>query len=89
MLSPFSVGWDQSVTIGPPSKRWQGQRKLLHQFLGAPSIPLYHDMIDEGAREFVLRVLPTQEGFMDHFLLYVVPANPTYGMPNSLLSVIS
>lgn len=68
--SKLRVGWDQSVTIGPPSKAWQAQRKLLHQFLGAPSIPIYHSMIEEGSRQFVQRVAPTTEGFMNEFLLY-------------------
>ncbi|KAF8302327.1 cytochrome P450 [Clavulina sp. PMI_390] len=65
------VGWDQSVTIGPPSKRWQAQRKLLHQFLGSPAIPLYHNLLQEGAAEFVQRVVPTNEGFMDEFLFTI------------------
>lgn len=87
------VGWDRSVQIGAPSKTWQVQRKLLHQFLGAPSVPIYHVMIEEESRRFVQRVLPTTEGFGDDFLLCVLssscnPATITDGV-QSLIVVLS
>ncbi|KAF8298243.1 cytochrome P450 [Clavulina sp. PMI_390] len=62
------VGWNQTVTMGVPGKRWQSQRKLLHQFLGAPSIPAYHHMMEELVQEFVRTVAPTSQGFNDEFI---------------------
>ncbi|KAF8302322.1 cytochrome P450 [Clavulina sp. PMI_390] len=59
------VGWDQSVVLSEPSTHWQAQRRLLHQYLGATSMPAYHSIIEEEARAFCHRVLATTEGFMD------------------------
>ncbi|KAF8302321.1 hypothetical protein DL93DRAFT_2067198, partial [Clavulina sp. PMI_390] len=66
------VGWYESVVLGGPSRRWQAQRKLLHQFLGAPSIPMYHSIIEEEARAYCHRVIPTKEGYMDESMAKLI-----------------
>ncbi|KAF8302324.1 cytochrome P450 [Clavulina sp. PMI_390] len=63
------VGWYDSVIFGGPSRSWQAQRKLLHHFLGAPSMPMYHSIVEEEARAYCSRVIPTNEGFMDEFIV--------------------
>ncbi|KAF8298244.1 cytochrome P450 [Clavulina sp. PMI_390] len=76
------VGWDRTVILGAPTNRWQAQRKLLHQFLGPGSVPIYHQMIEELVYEYVRNIIPTIEGFMDEFVFTMakLTIRMAYGM---------
>lgn len=69
------MGWRPSLLLSNTGPLWQAQRKLLHQFLGTSAVPLYHSMLESAAYNFVQRVQPTTEGFMEDFILLVVNWN--------------
>lgn len=64
----FRAGWEQIVIWGPPDAHWFGQRKMLHHFLGAKAMPLYHEAIENSMRELILNKHTSQSGFFEEFL---------------------
>lgn len=53
-----------SIIFAGLGSLWNGQRKLIHQFFGPPTMPLYHPMLESDSHDLVRRLVIEKKDFM-------------------------
>lgn len=62
--SNYSIGWKASLVFANLGPAWNGQRKLTHQFLGPPAMPLHHEILESEAHNLVQRFVTEKKDFI-------------------------
>lgn len=57
------MGWKSSFVFLDTVPVWKAQRKLIHQFLGPPTMPLYRPQLESSSYDFVHRLVTGKKDF--------------------------